>query len=230
MTTVASPYPRRFDKLAEMVGITYSIPSTLGEIEGNRYQQHIFGEAFLESETGERIKTIGKISGVKVLLGQARNDSKWSYDIFDTSQDLFEIGEIVYDFEKGDFSNALREHYDGDFFESSILILNNIEVLPEYRGIDIGAHLIRDFYNQFISQCAIFITIPEARQFNDRYKSFSDEEMMYERFELNPQAATERVRRYFQRLGFQIIPGLSDELMFINTALVNRVFDRIILE
>jgi GNAT superfamily N-acetyltransferase len=142
------------------------------------------------------------------------------------------VGEIVYDFEENDFVQPIRDFYD-DLWENDILILNRIEIFPEYRGMGIGKHLIKDLYNNFIQGCALFVLkcFPLQAEAGtlDRHKEHAIK-MGYLDFEKDKAKSFKKLHSYYKSIGFLNIPSISKEYMFMNPIVKNKKFQSIVLE
>jgi ribosomal protein S18 acetylase RimI-like enzyme len=201
-----TPAKIKIEEIKYLLSVVYTSLSHLGEREGNRYVQPIFGDLILTNEEGTKEKTIGRISGYKVLLGNAINDNIGFFDVFDMDTDRYGLGETIFDdFWKKELHPALNTVYEDEFDGSDLLVLKKVEIEPEYRGQSLGKYFIKDFYNNFISGCQLFIA------------DFREQE-------------NERIMFYFKRMGFEIIPRVSNQFMFLNPAFKNQPWEGIILD
>lgn len=125
----------------------YKIGSSLGARENARYFQEIEGEVFLDDFTGTNKKLIGRLSGVKLLLGEGLNDGWDAYSIFDNQQQTLDLGTAIYDFEKQDWNEQLNDKYNYDLIEPNVLFIASIEILPEFQGHKIGTRFIKGVLN-----------------------------------------------------------------------------------
>lgn len=215
------------------LSISYRISSALGCRENNRYNQNIIGKIDLINDYGESIETIGKIKANKLLV-QLGADNGWdAFSIFDTEAHLFEIGEAIFDFASSDWHPELTKHYANDIEGQNILILSRIEIIPKYRGKGFAPFIIKDLYNNFIDGMAFFVLKAFPIQFEASIlgsKSENSKAMEYDKMEKNIKQATRKLISFYTKLGFEIIPSLSKEIMFINPTRINRKLDKITLD
>lgn len=196
--------------LRTLISVEYKIVSALGIIEERRFHQHIRAEIFEMSEKGERLRQIGSVSAIKFLISEARNYSVSLLDLFDITSETMDIAERLWDFETGDFDKRLYTHYNEDIEGSDFLVLYDIELLPEFRGRSIGKYLIKDLYNNFITSCGLFVADISSERITENKKH--------------------KIVAYLNLLGFEMLPSLSNSLLFINPALINEPMKSIILD
>jgi hypothetical protein len=156
----------------------------------------------------------------------------WSaFDIFDTEQYLIELGETIWDFDEQDFVEYLNEHYTWDIMERNILFITSIEIIAEYRELKIGEHVIKDFANNFLDGCGLLVvntTPSQSRQdFEDRTNKEWTEQMRFDLFEKDEEAAKYKLIAYLKRVGFDYLPDFTEDYMFLNPCHQNVNFDYI---
>lgn len=212
--------------------VTYRISSCLGIIEETRYDQNIFGDIIEVDGYGNKLNDIGQIKANKLLLGEAANNGCSIFSVVDMDPETLEMGEVVYDFQENDFVHSIRDFYD-DLWETDILILSRIEIYPEYRGMGIGKYFIKDMYNNFIQGCGLFVLkcfpLQAEAGLYDRHKDRAIK-MGYEGFEKDQSKAFKKLHSYYKSLGFENIPSIKKEYMFMNSKLKNKKFQGILLE
>lgn len=202
-----APTKIQLDEVKHLIASEYAVLSHLGEIEGNRFCQPIFGKLFLTNEQGDREKEIGSLTAFKILLGNAMDARISAFDIFDMEGDRFDLGETIFaDFSKYELHPAIVKHFEDDFNWPDILVLESIEIDADYRGSNLGKYLVKDFCNNFKS--GVQLVIADFRNCPDN----------------------ERLIFYFKRIGFDSIPAVSKTLMFLNPAFNNPGMDEIILD
>lgn len=212
--------------------ITYRISSCLGIIETTRYDQNIFGDIIETDHYGKKLNDIGQIKANKLLLSQAFNDGWGILDVCDMDRETLEMGEVLFDFEQNAFVTPIDKYYN-DLWDTNVLILSRVEIYPEYRGMGIGKHLIKDLYNNFIQGCGLFVLkcfpLQAEAGLYDRHKEQAIK-MKYDNFEKDQKKAFKKLQSYYKSLGFVNIPSISQEYMFMNPLLKNKKFDSIKLE
>ncbi len=216
------------------VYIQYSIESSFMEMEAGRYRQQINGVLYytpMMDETEMPVE-IGKLTADKLLLGQAADNGCPGADVFDTEALLVEIGEAIYDFEIDDFSEATKEHLTISFLD--LLILTRLEILPAYRGYDIGKYAIKDLYNNFIGGCGLMTLKCFPLQLegseNDPPMQREPNAMKYDSMEPDEEKSMYKLLAYYTSMGFKYVPQLSESLLFLTPAIINPTFDKIQLD
>lgn len=213
--------------------INYKIHSSLGCIENSRYNQEIIGEINYIDEDSNIIEKAGEITANKLLLGVGIDNGWDAHSIFDNEGHLFEIGESIYDFSENDWQESINEYYHYDIHGLDVLILSRIEILPKYRSNSIAKYAIKDLYNNFSSNAGLFVLKCFPIQFEAGILEKRNEWQMamdYDKMEKDIEKATYKLLAFYKQLGFELIPAVGDELMFINTAVKNKKFDEILLE
>jgi len=224
-------HSKRFEDQEMNLEIQYSFRSSLGSVENYRYCQEITGKILDTDEAGEPIAEVGSIHAYKLLIGLARNEGWEPEAVFDTENQLEKLGKKIYDFAKDDWHQAINDHFSDDAFESDVFFITQIEILPRYRGLDIGAHAIKDICNNFSESCSFVVLDCFPPQFLEgRIEDESFEKMEYYKFTNDKETAYYKLLAYFQKIGFELIPGLSPTLMFLSTLHQNEKFDQIVLE
>ncbi|UWX60371.1 hypothetical protein N0B40_18470 [Chryseobacterium oranimense] len=210
--------------------IEYKIFSNLGDKGSYRFSQTIYGELSVSDEMGNNKKTIGKLTGEKLLLNEARNHNWDSQSIFDNEAHTLEIGEAIYDFDYEDWHDNIKNKFDEEIYENDLLILSRIEILPKYQGKGIGQKWIKDFYINFIQGCGLMALKVFPLQCESDYTLGRDQnwcdEMKYSNMEKGGDAF-ESLLKFYLKIGFQIFPEISKKIVFINPFLRNEKFEQI---
>lgn len=218
------------------VFIQYSIESSFIPVQAGRYLQQINGIIFYspDMEHADKGVEIGKIRADKLLLGEAANNGYRGFDVFDADALVMEIGDAIYDFKKDDFAKALHANFEISFMD--LLIVSRLEILPQYRGNDIGKYAIKDLYNNFIGSCGLLTLKCFPLQLESRILEIDPTtpkwniDMQYDSLETDEEKSSYKLLAYYTSMGFKYIPEISDSLLFLNPAIVNRTFNKIQLD
>jgi len=218
------------------VYIQYTIESSFIPVQAGRYKQQINGVMYYSPGIDEPEKSveIGKITAEKLLLGEACENGYPGASVFDEDALVMEIGEAIYDFEKDDFSEAVREYLEISFMD--LLIISRLEILPPYRGNDIGKYAIKDLYNNFIGGCGLVALKCFPLQLESRILEMDpttpkfNKDMQYDSLERDEEQSNYKLLAYYTSMGFKYIPELSESLLFLTPAIINRTFDKIKLD
>jgi GNAT superfamily N-acetyltransferase len=212
--------------------IEYNIESALGDLGETRFCQNIHGKLLANlSYDGTNESLVGKLFGRKLLLDDALNADFDFYGIFDNYSSTFDIGEVIFDFESGDYKKILLEHYENTVSHLNLLILERIEILPDFRKNEIGKKFLKDFYNNFHQGCDLVVlkVFPIQLEFDSPLgrDEFWHKKMEYNNLEKDEELAKYKLLNFYTKMGFEFIPELSDDLVFICPPLKNEKLDAI---
>lgn len=212
--------------------IKYVIESSLGVIENYRYRQKILGKIMLQDEQGKDLEEIGRLYADKLLFDIGVDEGWDHFSIFDTEQYLMDLGSVVWDFERNDFSLPLLKFFHHDLIDMDILYIHTIEILPGYRGMQIGEHAMKDAANNFEQGCSLVVTDCLPLQHTNWGKKDKEwrKKMRYDLLEKGKRKAKQQVIQYLKRTGFYYLPKVSKQYMFLCPARRNPNFDYIELE
>ncbi len=210
----------------------YQFCSFLGPMEEERYAQKIFVDIVKTDDSGNDIQIIGKASIKIMLLSQALDDNFDIFQIFDSDSYTMRIGEEIYDFDLRNIKEDLQRKLFGDdiMINPNICIFERMMILPEYRGLGIGAKFVKDRFHFFSSTCGLIVMQPYPLQLeavgpNGRTDEF-EKEMGYESMEKNVQKATKSLKDYYKSIGYISVRGYKD-LMFLVPCKRNTSLDAI---
>lgn len=210
----------------------YEFESYIGEIEGNRYVQDIRASIIKTDEYGNNPSIIGKGNIKLLLLEQAINDHYDIFEIFDMCEYTMRIGGMIYDFDNCELKEDLRQKLFGYelMLNPNICIFERMTILPEYRGLGIGAKFVKDRYNFFSSACGLIVMQPfplqlEAVGPGGRMDEF-ERNMKFEELEQDTRKATKSLKDYYKRIGYISVRGYKD-LMFLIPGCRNKKLEAI---
>ena len=129
---------------ANNIYIEYHFDSSLGRIGTDRYvnayKVAIYSEDHLHDPTKRVL--IGKAELSLVLLTLMIHQRIDCYAVFDNTQFLNELGATVFDYETNNFRAALLDEIEAS--DSNLLVINRLELLPNWRKKNIGKMVIKD--------------------------------------------------------------------------------------
>jgi GNAT superfamily N-acetyltransferase len=148
-------------------------------------------------------------------VGAAMNAGASVFDIFDYTQELCDYYSAIFDDETLNASAELNRLFEEDIWPGNVLILDRLEILPEFRGHDLGLVVIRRLIERFGAGAGVVAMTPFPLQHGcARDDDGEDEEekdwrqkMRYDNFDKNLQRAIGRLRRYYAKLGFKLMKG-----------------------
>lgn len=229
------PERKHYDDVLSLesgLSVKYTIHSSLCANENYRYRQVITAEIMLLDEQGDDVEVVGRIHADKLLFSEGMNNGWDHFSIFDTEQYLMDLGSVIWDFEAVEFSNHLNKAFEYDLVEMDVLYMHTIEVLPAFRGMQVGEHAMKDMANNFAQGCALIITDCFPIQHTSWMAGDKEwrKKMQYHLFEKGKRKAKQRLIQYLKRTGFYYLLKVSKDHMFLCPARRNPNFDYIELD
>lgn len=208
----------------EYLNINYKFSSSSGYNEEYQYVNEYHLEIFKVGED-ERQVFIGKAKVELYLIGLALEHNFNPYYTFDSSQARRDFFNGIYDFGRNRFRKNVERMFDENF-NSNLLVIDRIEILPQFRGHEYGKKIIKDIILRFngsfgLAMLKAFPLQLEVRRDRDEWH----EEMGYLKIEINPTKATRSLYRFYQSMGFNQM-GKS-EYFFLNPIFGNSFFDNV---
>lgn len=186
---------------------------------------NIFQEADLDDDDTENL-LIGKVRFKVIYVDQAMEAGAYLSDVFDCYEYSFRHGQEIIDFSTGAIRDDIQEFFDYEILNSNICILEEISVLPEFRGHKVAAEVVRDIIFNYNSVCSLFVIQPFPMQFKNDNNERDEwiKQLCLDSFSKDKEMAFQRLRGYYtNNLGFHPIPG-HENLLFYCTSFVNESF------
>lgn len=204
--------------------IKYCLESVINEEAPERYVNKYDAEIFVTKLSGENLK-VGRLLFNIVLVNQATEHDYYLYDIFDSFQETMHFAEEFIDFDTSDFKQNILDEAEDDIFLENICLITELELLPGFRGKNIGSKIIKDLYNRFSEGVGLFVikSVPFQSSMVTKIKSgyYEDDEfskaMKYEDLEFDEEIAQYKLNAFFQKLGFRY---LSNDYFYLNTKFI----------
>jgi len=209
----------------------YEFESGLGPMEYARYLREFKMNILARDEFSNEEKLIGKVIFKVIYLDQAMNNEIDIMEVFDDEEYTFRHGQDFFDFETEEIKEDIQKFYQYDIIGSNICILENIEIIPEFRGNNLAAKAIKDIIFHFSSACGLFVIQPYPLQFDLTHqgKDDWDKNLKLNEFPSDKEVAFKKLRKYYKSFGFDQIRGYKD-LFFYNPTRNNEKLDAINLE
>ena len=177
----------------------------------------ITGKLICRNFTEEEEFAAGEITAFYLDLGSVFAREYTPKDIFDHSQDSFHHYEVVFDSTTGEIKDAILAEHGPDIIGYNWLILNRLEILPEYRGMKLGLAAIHRTIQQFAQDCAFVSLMAAPLQVERRIESPHKEkwfaEMQLNLFPTDMAVATQRLKDYYSLVGFREVAGSNVMLL-----------------
>lgn len=166
------------------------------------------GKVVLFEEAWEDTVQIGTFRAFYINAKGATNESVSIYDVFDTRSETFPFYELYDDMEC--FTEAARKAARTDYeYEPNLLILDRLEILPAYRGNFRGLKALKGLIHWLQPGAGIVAMKPFPLQFESsarRRPPDDPDAMMLEAFKGPFVSARAKLRRYYAKLGFRLVP------------------------
>lgn len=164
-------------------------------------------------DTGDDTE-IGWGSFYRVRLDVAVNCGLNAFDACDAfSHDLHEYAVAVLDPETGDIREDLYEQFN--LPPNDLLILHMLEVMPAFRGWNLGLLAVQQIIEYYAQ--AVVLLRPQPLQFlHDAARREYHDQMEYSSFLAPEEAAKQKIREYWAKLGFQ---PLDEDFMILDSTL-----------
>lgn len=164
---------------------------------------------------------IGKFRVYYVDVECAINEGEPIFDVRDAhSSHLEEYFEPVFGSEAPDFSNRLLDLLGHEVLGCNLLILDRLEVLPQYRGKGLGLSVLRHMITRFSSGAALVAMKPFPLQFEAAPSSAAEKKwrtrLSLAQLPTDKDVATEKICQYYSKLGFLSLG--STPMMVMSTA------------
>lgn len=189
----------------ESTDIYYKVSFTkeVDPIDGSKYYTEYNGEIMLDDDT-----KIGefKISKVK-LTGAVDNRDENLFDTTDVTQIVSDVASEIFD-RKFQVKDRV---IDGDFCSGNFTIIESVELEPNYRGMNIGLYVIRDFISNYVDSDEIVAIFPSPLSKDTEHET--DEEIAKRRLIL---------KKHWAKLGFKSYPK-QDYMLFKACCVLRKV-------
>lgn len=210
----------------------YEFEAGLGPMEEGRYNREFQMNIFYEDEYSDNneVKLIGKVKFYIIYIDQAINDDYNLMEVFDHFEYTFRHGMDFFDFETEEIKEDIQEFYHYAIEGSNICIIEDIEIIHEFRGNKLAAKAIKDIIFHFSAACGLFVIQPYPLQF-DAHKGKEDwgKQLKLNDLSTDEEASIKKLRKYYKSIGFDQIRGYKD-LLFYNPAKRNKKMEVIDLE
>lgn len=212
----------------------YSLSSGAGCIDAKRYLNEYDVEIYTEPDEPLKPVLVGKARFSVILISSIINNGYSPLEVFDESAILMNFGENIFDFSIEDLNEEAEEYFK-DRMGHDILFLESIEILPPFRGKELGSRLIKDIYLRFTNGCCMFAlkAFPiqcEGWEENSEYEYRNDwqRKMGYGSMDRDFEKNSYKLYAYYQKLGFHNF--LGNEYFFLNPGLQNEKMDAVKFE
>lgn len=177
----------------------------------NQYIQTYCGDILGQYEGDSDIFLIGQQT-FKILLLEQYCEQGFSgiEDVFENDDYAYTI-KSLWDFKNEDFNQELRRKLKiKKQHNRNICLLEKLEILPPFRGLEIAQSVIKDVFFQFQKACGLFVLEPVPLQLvYKRSIPYLDETwyelMQYDKMDANSDVSKKNLVKYYKMLPFKTI-------------------------
>lgn len=180
------------------------------ELEDNDPSHYMYiteGTVVGEDEADGTVE-VGRFRLFYIDVCAAMNAGASVFDIFDCTQETCDYYAAIFDVGTLAPSPALRRLFKDEVWPGNTLILDRLEILPEFRGYNLGLAVIRRLIERFGAGAAVVAMKPFPLQ----HEYARDEEerewqlkMKFDHLDQDQQRATAKLRRHYAKLGFKLM-------------------------
>ena len=151
----------------------------------------------------------GKLRLIYLDMGAILETNIGLFDLFDIRGETEPFYSALIDHDTKEFKSDLEEILGDYIIDLNLLIIDRIEILPEFRGNNIGLECLRRCLQQYAHGCGgvalkCFPLQFEGAELDDpawRRK------MQLGKLSKDPKQSLAKLKKYYAALGFKIIPG-----------------------
>ena len=177
--------------------------------EPEHYNYEIAGGIKLVTDEDEGV-AIGRHRSFYVDISAGASDGLVGWDVFDAHGGTMQYYPVLL---KGDigvcFTEKVERLVGGDVCDSNLLILDRIELLPDFRGQELGLEVAVALMRRFSAGTGLICMLPLPSQFEENSGKETEWQELMRLIELskNPELSARKLRRYWGRLGFRQLRG-----------------------
>lgn len=131
-------------------------------------------------------------------------------DVFDSYHETMDCFKSLYDMDNEEFTSEVENLIPDCQFNHNILILNRINIYSQFRGNKLGLVALRAVIERFKLGVGVIALKPFPLQFEGGYlhnpKDSENIKLGLDSFKLSQEKATEKLKRYYKKLGFMSVP------------------------
>jgi GNAT superfamily N-acetyltransferase len=154
-------------------------------------------------------KLVGKVRLFYLDKGAILETNIGLFDLFDIRGETEPFYSALIDHVTQEFKSDLEEILGDYIIDLNLLIIDRLEILPEFRGNNIGLECLRRCLQQYAHGCGVVALKCFPLQFEGR--ELDDpawrRKMQLGKLSKDPKRSLAKLKKYYASLGFKIIPG-----------------------
>ena len=150
-------------KTAQEYDISYTLTNTsrLNPIDESKHITFTNGSILVYDESKDKNVKIGAFDATFVKMSQLCDSDEHPLDVIDQTQTICDVAEAILDTDNDfDFKESVNELFDNDLVSGDFVIIESVELDPEWRGSNIGLAVIRDFIKNHIDTGTLVVVEP----------------------------------------------------------------------
>jgi GNAT superfamily N-acetyltransferase len=180
-------------------------------LDGEEPSEYLYltrGKIVALDEYGKKMST-GRFQVYYVDVGAALNAGTDIFDVFDSHSSTVGFFDAIFNPETLDLSDKLDKLFKNSYGWGNVLILDRLEVLPEFRGKNLGLVVMRRLIERFGAGAYVVGIKPfplqgeGSRSEEDPWRS----RLLLNSFDDDLKRSTKKLREYYAKLGFKAMRG-----------------------
>ena len=190
------------------VQIHFSSSTTTGD-EIEDFATSIEGIISCYEETSDEDTPVGRVGLFYMDMGAILKTNIGLFDLFDIRGETEPFYSALIDHDTQEFKSDLEEILGDYIIDLNLLIIDRLEILPAYRGNNIGRECLRRCLQQYAHGCGVVALKCFPLQFEAG--GFDDpawrRKMQLGKLSRNEKRSLAKLKKYYAALGFKVIPG-----------------------
>lgn len=197
--------------MTDFLYLTLKVDATETAVEAEEPNDYIYeyeGE-ILSVEDDDKRKSVGRFRVFYADLDAAVNAGTAPFDVFDWRSETAPYV-VLYDAGSSPVPAAIKAIGEEPFFFANLLILDRLELLPEFRGRGLGLLILRRLIERFSAGTGVVAMKPFPLQFEVARHDGPGEwskALALETYSKDKRATMAKLQRYYAKLGFKKVAG-----------------------
>ncbi len=161
----------------------------------------------IDKKGNERV--IGKVQLFYLDLDAVFDTNDSLHDLFDIRSETAPFYSALIDYETGDFKPNLEKVLGEYICDSNVLIVDRLEILPEFRGKKIGLASLVWCLRQYARQCGVVALKCFPLQFEcaEMGEPAWRREMQFGKLSRDRKRSLAKLKKHYGSLGFKVLPA-----------------------
>ncbi len=154
-------------------------------------------------------RIIGKVRLFYLDLAAVFDTNGSLHDLFDIRSETAPFYSALIDYKTGDFKPNLEKILGEYICDLNVLIVDRLEILPEFRGKKIGLACLGWCLQQYAHACGVVALKCFPLQFEcaEMGEPAWRREMQFGKLSRDRKTSLAKLKKYYASLGFKVLPG-----------------------